>query len=187
MSPTVMIILAICGGLGLGAILIYNALVSRDALADEGFSGMDVQLKRRADLIPTLVATVKGYMVHEKDTLERVTKLRAKSQQAANDKERLATEAELTQTVAKIMAVVENYPELRASANFLTLQEQLSDVEEQIQLARRYYNATVRDLNTLADMFPSNLIASHFKFQKRPYYELENAADKDPAAVDFSR
>lgn len=169
------------------SILIYNRLVARKQQTEEGWSGIDVQLKRRANLIPNLVETVKGYVGHERQTLESLTELRTRSLAAGNASapERAAVEAHVTSALGRLFAVAENYPDLKASENFLALQEELSDIENQIQMARRYYNGSVRLLNTLIDSFPSNLVASHFGFIKADYYEIDQAADRALPDVRF--
>lgn len=164
---------------------VYNRLVSKRTLAEEGFSGIDVQLKRRADLIPNLVETVKGYMDHEKGTLENITALRAKAQTTTNPEDRLKTEAAISGALANIMAVAESYPQLQASSNFNNLQSELASIEEQLQMARRYYNGTVRELNVMIEQFPSNLIAGSFGFTKKPFFEIDNEADRQVQKVSF--
>lgn len=166
-------------------ITIYNNLVKSRTLAEEGYSGIDVQLKRRADLIPNLVETVKGYMDHEKGTLENITALRAKAQNAGSPEERLKAEAGISGALANILAVAENYPQLRASDNFVDLQNELSSIEEHLQMARRYYNGTVRDLNVMIEQFPSNIIAGMFHFEKKPFFEIDNEADRQVQKVSF--
>lgn len=163
----------------------YNQLVSKRNLAEEGFSGMDVQLKRRHDLIPNLLETVKGYMQHEQSTLEKVTQMRAQAGQAKTVEDRAKAEAGLSAALGGIFAVAEQYPELKASQNFIGLQQELSGIEEQIQLARRYYNGSVRDLNTLAEQFPSNIVANMFHFEKKAYFEMESAAERAVPKVSF--
>jgi LemA protein len=167
------------------AVSVYNRLVSKRNLSEEGFSGIDVQLKRRYDLIPNLVETVKGYTKHEAETLEKVTEWRARAQGATNLDERFKAEAGLSQALATVFAVSESYPELKANTNFVDLQNKLAEIEDQIQLSRRYYNGTVRDLNTLIEMFPSNVIANMFHFEKKPFFEIENAAEREVQKVSF--
>lgn len=167
-------------------ISVYNRLVSKRNLAEEGFSGVDVQLKRRYDLVPNLVETVKGYAKHESETLEKVTQWRAKAQGATNLDDRFRAEAGLSQALANVFAVSESYPDLKADSSFTGIQGQLSSLEDQIQLSRRYYNGTVRDLNTLVEMFPSNIVANLFSFQKKPFFELGNEAEREVQKVSFS-
>jgi len=168
-------------------ITIYNRLVRKRTLAEEAWSGIDVQLKRRADLIPNLVQTVKGYATHEAETLAEVTRYRGQAQQATGQSERQQAEKGLSQALFNLMAVSENYPELKADQNFLDLQQALMDLEDQIQLANRYYNGTVRDLNILIEQFPSNLVARWAKFVKRSFFELENPQDRIAPVVNFAK
>ncbi|MCO5101659.1 MAG: LemA family protein [Burkholderiaceae bacterium] len=169
------------------AVLIYNRLVRSRQLAAEGWSGIDVQLKRRADLVPNLVETVRGYAGHERELLERVTELRnqARAAPAGDVAARGPIEGMLSATLGRLIAVAENYPDLKANQNFLQLQEQLASVESEIQLSRRYYNGTVRDLNVLVESFPSNLVASGFGFAKREFFETENESDRAVPNVSF--
>jgi LemA protein len=171
----------------LWAVAIYNRLVARKQQAEEGWSGIDVQLKRRANLIPNLVEIVKGYTSHERDTLEQVTEMRqrALAAESAPAGERAAVETRLSGALMNLFAVAENYPDLKASQNYLALQESLNDIEDQIQMARRYYNGAVRNLNTLIESFPSNLIAGSFGFLKADYYETADAADRVLPEVRF--
>ena len=178
-------LLIIIGGLVLGLIVIYNSFVKLRAMVSEGWSGIEVQLKRRANLIPNLVSSVKGYMAHEKDRLNEVTELRAKSMAANSVADQAAVEQELSRSIVGILAVAENYPDLKASENFLQLQSQLAEIEEQIQMARRYYNGTVRNLNIKIDSFPSNIVAGIFNFQKADFFEIETAADRAVPQVNF--
>lgn len=168
------------------AIFIYNKLVAKKNLSEEGYSGIDVQLKRRYDLIPNLIETVKGYAAHESKTLENVTEWRARAQGATNTHDRFQAEAALSKALLNVFAVSENYPALQANANFIELQSQLTQIEEQIQFARRYYNGTVRDFNTLIQMFPSNIIAQYFGFGVKPFFEIENAAERETPKVSFA-
>ena len=169
------------------AISIYNSLVKNRQLVQEGWSGIDVQLKRRTDLIPNLMEAVKGYMGHERETLQAVTDARVNAQNAANASpaERAAAEGALSGALGRLIAVAEAYPDLKASANFLEFQQALQTTEDEIQLSRRYYNGAVRNLNTTVESFPSNLIANNFKFEKAEYFELENPADRAVPTVKF--
>jgi LemA protein len=168
----------------LWAISIYNGLVRRKNVVQEGWSGIDVQLKRRADLIPNLVETVKGYASHERGTLDELTKLR--SQTGTQDvTQRAQTEAAITAAIGKVMAVAEAYPDLKASANFQQLQGDLNNIEDQIQLARRYYNGTARDYNIAIQQFPSSVIAGVGGFTAQPFFQIDNAADRDVPKVSF--
>lgn len=168
-------------------ILTYNRLIALRQRAREGWSGIDVQLKRRSNLVPNLVNTVKGYVRHERETLEAVTEMRARVQAAdsAGPAAREQAEGALTAALTRLFAVAENYPELKADGNFVELQAALGDLENQIQMARRYYNGTVRDLNTQIESFPSNLIAGWFRFQMLEYFEIENAGDRAVPDVSF--
>jgi LemA protein len=169
-------------------ISIYNRLVSKRQMVEEGWSGIDVQLKRRNDLIPNLVETVKGYATHEKETLERVTELRTAAQAvpAGDIQGRAVAEGMLGQALGRLMAVAEAYPDLKANTNFLELQEQLGSVEHEIQMSRRYYNGAVRDLNVMVESFPSNLVAGQFGFKKAEYFEIEDPAERAVPKVSFS-
>ena len=158
--------------LAVAIILIYNKLVRLRNLADEGWSGIDVQLKRRADLVPNLVTTVKAYAAHEKALFEEVTSIRSEALKPHTVEEQGKTETALTQGLRKLMIVAEGYPELKANTNFLELQKELSAVENTLQKARRYYNGTVRELNTKIETFPSNLIARLFTFSKKAFFSL---------------
>lgn len=184
---TGLIILAIIVAVIGYAIFLYNDLVSKRQLKEEGWSGIDVQLKRRTDLIPNLMETVKGYMSHERDTLEAVIKARAAATSGANGTpaERSALEGQLSGALGKLLAVAEAYPDLKANTTFLEFQDALRDVEDEIQLARRYYNGAVRNLNTSVESFPQNVIANAFKFSKDEYFELENEADRAVPSVKF--
>lgn len=170
------------------AIFIYNNLVQKRQLKEEGWSGIDVQLKRRADLIPNMLETVKGYMSHERETLEAVTNARAAVQGAADagPAERGRLEGILSGALGRLIAVAENYPDLKANTTFLEFQGALQTVEDEIQLARRYYNGAVRNLNVAVESFPSNIVANMFNFLKAEYFELENEADRAVPDVKFS-
>jgi LemA protein len=182
---TASILAAIIAAAVLWAIAIYNRLIRNRNLVQEGWSGIDVQLKRRANLIPNLVETVKGYVGHERGVLEEVTKLRGAAQAAGEVGERARTEGLLGAALGRLFAVAEDYPELKASQNFQDLSNALEEVEEQIQLARRYYNGAVRDLNIAIESFPSNLVAIAFKFKLAEYFELQDAADRAVPKVSF--
>ncbi|MCW1712858.1 MULTISPECIES: LemA family protein [Synergistaceae] len=176
-----MFLLAAAAVLGLWLMTTYNGLVKLRNLMQEGWSGIDVQLKRRSDLIPNLVETVKGYASHEKETLQGVTNARAAVMQAGNDPEaRLKAENALTGTLRSLFAVAENYPELKANTNFLDLQQQLGTIENEIQMSRRYYNGTARNLNTAIQRFPAVLIARQFGFKEAPFFEAEEEARENP-------
>ncbi|CAG0908907.1 unnamed protein product, partial [Cyprideis torosa] len=159
-------------------ISIYNKLVRLKTLVGESWSGIDVQLKKRYDLIPNLVETVKGYASHEKETFESVTMARVAAQSANGVKEQEQAEKNLNQALVNLMAVAERYPELKANTNFMQLQHQLTEIEEDIEKSRRYYNGTVREQNILIDSFPSNIVANMFNFTKSSFFELENTAER---------
>ncbi len=164
----------------------YNRLVGLRFRAKEALSDIDVQLKRRFDLIPNLVETVKGYMAHEKSVLENVTKARASvAGSTGNPLERADSENMLSSTLKTLFAVSENYPDLKANANFLELQRELADTENKVQASRRFYNSTVMDLNTAVETFPSNVIANMFNFGQEKFFEVENEAEKEPVKVQF--
>lgn len=173
--------------LGLYAISIYNKLVKTRQMVNEGWSGIDVQLKRRANLIPNLVETVKGYMSHERETLEKVTEMRARAANASGGgaMERAQAEGNLSKALMNMLAVAEDYPDLKANEGFQNLQGELSGVENEIQLARRYYNGTVRNLNVMIDQFPSNIVAGFFSYAKKDYFELENEDDRAVPKIEF--
>src|SRR5438874_10785384 len=166
-------------------IVLYNGLAGLRVRADSAWSDIDVQLKRRHDLIPNLVETVKGYAAHEKGTFENIARYRSNAISANTPEEKAAAEAQLTNAVRGLYAVAENYPQLKADQNFLSLQSTLADIEDKIQNARRYYNAVVRDFNTRVQSFPANLIAGMFGFHPRQFFEMENAADRENVAVKF--
>ncbi len=169
-------------------IIVYNNFIKNRQLVEEGWSGIDVQLKRRANLIPNMLETVKGYMGHEKGVLEAVTNARAAVQNAASagPAERSKLESVLSGALGKLIAIAENYPELKANTTFLEFQGALQMVEDEIQLSRRYYNGSVRNLNILVESFPSNIIANIFKFEKAEYFELENETDRAVPNISFS-
>lgn len=157
-----------------GAILVYNSLVRKSQMADNGWSDIDVQLKRRANLIPQLVSTVQGYATHERELFADVAEKRARAMAAGDDlAARADAESALSRPVARLMAVAEDYPEMKASENFLKLQQELSDTETKIEMARRFYNGAVRELNTAVHSFPANLLAGPMGFAERQYFEIE--------------
>ncbi len=168
-----------------GAITIYNRLVTNKNMVAEGWSGIDVQLKRRNDLIPNLIETVKGYMGHERGVLDQVTELRTKSETAQGVGDKAKVEGALGAALGNLLAVAENYPDLKASQNFMELQKSLADIEDQVQLARRYYNGAARNYNILIQSFPSNLMASAFGFTPVEYFEIEAAAERAVPKVTF--
>ena len=179
------VVLAIFVVLLLWGVAVFNRLVRRRNLVGEGWSGIDVQLKRRADLIPNLIEAVKGYMGHERGVLEKVTQLRVDSQKATSPAEKGRIEGALGSALASVFAVAENYPDLKASQNFSDLQKSLADIEEQIQLARRYYNGAVREQNIVIESFPSDIVARLFHFQRAEFFQLESIADRQVPQVRF--
>lgn len=159
----------------------YNGLVKLRNMKDEGWSGIDVQLRRRFDLIPNIVETVKGYASHEQDTLSKVTAARTAVASAGNDPDtRFKAENALTGTLRTLFAVAEAYPDLKANTNFIQLQEQLTTIEDELQMSRRYYNGTARNLNNAAQQFPANLVAGMMGFEKAPYFETDEGTRQTP-------
>jgi LemA protein len=171
----------------LWVIFAYNRFITLVNRAKEAWSDIDVQLKRRYDLIPNLVSTVKGYAAHESTAFEKVTEARSRAMGAGNLAEKSQAELGLTGALKSLFAVAEAYPDLKANTNFLELQRELSDTENKIQASRRFYNSSVMDLNTSVEQFPNNLIAGFFKFAKMEFFELEadEAAAKQPVEVQF--
>lgn len=164
----------------------YNALVRLSNQCDESWSGVDTELKRRYDLIPNLVNTVKGYAAHERDVLERVTQARnAAVNSTGSPAEQARDENKLVGQMRQMFAVVERYPDLKADGNFLALQQELVDTEDRIQRARRFYNANVRDLNTRIEVFPSNVVAGWFRFPKREWFEIDDVLQRQAPAATF--
>lgn len=164
---------------------IYNSLITLKNRSDEAWSDIDVQLKRRYSLIPNLVETVKGYAKHEKQLFQDVTEARASAISAKTVKGQQEAENILTSTLKSIFAVAENYPELKASENFAKLQDELSDTENKIEAARRFYNANVRDLNIKIEIFPSNIVANMFKIGKKELFEIEEVTQRETPEVHF--
>src|SRR5437899_6997040 len=178
------VILAILVIIAFVLIGMYNSLVQLRVRTDTAWSDIDVQLKRRHDLIPNLVETVKGYAAHEKSTFENVTKFRSQAMQATTPGDKAIAENQLSGALKSLFAVAENYPELKASQEFTQLQSSLSQTEDAIQNSRRYYNAVVRDLNTKIQSFPTNMLAGMSGFQARQFFEVAEA-DREPVAVKF--
>lgn len=160
-------------------VLYYNKFVSLRNMVEEAFSSIDVQLKRRYDLIPNLVETVKGYAKHEQTTLENVVKLRNLAQSSDNINDKIKNENMLTSALRSVFAIAESYPELKANENFLSLQASLNEIENNIQAARRYYNAVVKEYNTLCETFPSLFIAKMFHFSKKEFFSIEEEEKKN--------
>ncbi|MFY9264043.1 MAG: LemA family protein [Solirubrobacterales bacterium] len=168
------------------AVVTYNKLVTLRNRADEAYSDIETQLKRRHDLIPNLVETVKGYASHERGTFEAVTAARAGAVNAQGPEAQGAAENMLTQALGKLFAVAEAYPDLKANENFLQLQNELTDTEDKVQASRRFYNMNVRDLNIKIEQFPSNVIAGAGNFEQREFFEIEDPAERAVPSVSFS-
>lgn len=168
-------------------VALYNKLVRLRALAREGFSGITVQLRRRADLVPNLVEAVKGYAGHERETLDQVIAHRSDAVRAGSVEQTAQADAAFTGLLGRLFAVAEAYPELKANTNFLQLQDQLAEIEGELQGARRYYNATVRDLNSQVQSFPAVLVARPLGFGEEPFYEDEDPAIRSAPRVAFDR
>lgn len=181
----VFIVLGVIVLVALWVVFIFNRLVVMVNRAKEAWSDIEVQLKRRYDLIPNLVETVKGYAAHEKEVFEKVTEARARALGAQTIKEKAEAENALSSTLKSLFAVSENYPQLQAAQNFLELQKELTDTEDKVQAARRFYNGNVRDLNIQIESFPSNIVANVFGYKKMELFELEEAAAKEPVKVQF--
>ncbi len=177
--------------LGLAAVVllwgisVYNRFIRLRVRSEESWRDIDTQLKRRWDLIPNLVETVKGYATHEREVFERVTQARARAQAATTPKEQQAAEAQLRGAMLNLFAVAEAYPQLKADQNFLQLQASLSEVEDAIQKSRRYYNAVVRDFNTALQVFPASVVAGLFRFTPREFYALDDEAQREAPKVSF--
>lgn len=183
--PSLWIVLGLIAVLMSLVVVMYNSLVSARQLVDNGWSDIEVQLKRRADLIPQILRTVKGYAAHEKELFEIVTEKRSEALAAGNDPEKRGdAETQMAKPVAKLMALAEDYPQLKANENFLDLQDELSETENKIEMARRFYNGAVRQLNTRVKTFPILLIAGPFGFTHREYFRVD-AADAEQPLVDF--
>ena len=182
----VWIFLAVIVVLLLWGVAIYNRLVRLRALVHEGFSGITVQLRRRADLVPNLVETVKGYATHERETLDAVVAHRGDAMNAGSVAATAQADNAMTAMLGRLFAVAEAYPELKASTNFLELQRELTETEDRIAAGRRFYNANVRAMNTRVEAFPSNLVAGVFGFHKEEYFEVEDEAVRAAPTVDFS-
>ena len=180
------IILAVVVVVGLLVVGVYNSLIQLKNKVDEGWSDIETQLKRRYDLIPNMVEIVKGYAKHESATFEAVTKARNMAM-APNQtpEQKIQNENALSGTLKTLFAVAENYPELKANQNFMDLQATLKEVEEKLQLSRRYYNATVRDFNTKIEIFPNNIVAGLFHFVRRNFFEIENPEERNNVKVSF--
>jgi LemA protein len=185
MNTTLGIILGGLVAVVLWVALTYNRFITLINRAKEAWADIEVQLKRRYDLIPNLVETVKGYATHERELFEKVTEARTRAMNAQGLEEKGKAENALSGTLKTLFAVSENYPQLRASENFKALQDELTDTENKVQAARRFYNTNVRDLNIKIESVPANIIAGIFKFQKMVFFEIEEAAAREPVKVDF--
>ena len=187
MEIATIIILVVVAALFVWLILNYNRLVAFKNRTKEAWADIDVQLKRRHDLIPNLMEAVKGYAAHEKQALENVTAARSAAMDAKTPEEKIEKENALSQTLKNLFAVAENYPDLKASANFLELQRELSDTENKIQAARRFYNGNVRDFNIAIESFPSNVVAAIFSFKQMKLFEIAVEAEREVPQVDFGQ
>ena len=185
MSIGLIVVIVIVAILVIWFIAMYNGFVKIKNRVDEAFATIDVYLKKRYDLIPNLVETVKGYAAHESGTLEKVVQARNMAQSAGSDQEKIAADNMLSGTLKSLFAVAEGYPDLKANTNFIDLQNQLKAIEEDIANARKYYNAVVREFNTKREVFPSNIIAGMFVFKARPLYEVETAEERQNVRVQF--
>lgn len=179
------ILIIVFGALALAIVSLYNGLIVKRNRVREGWSDINVQLKRRYDLIPNLVEAVKGYMSHESGVFEKVTEARTKAMNAEGKEEKLGAENALSGTLKTLFAVSENYPDLKASTNFLDLQRELADTENKIQAARRFYNGTVLEFNNSIETFPSNMMAGMLGFKKEEFFGLENEAEGEAVKVKF--
>lgn len=179
------IILSLLVIIGLILIFIYNGFVSKRNKVDEAFSGIDVILKKRFDLIPNLVETVKGYASHEKETLESVINLRKQALNSQDSDEKMQIDKNLSQAVTKIFALAETYPDLKANTNFLALQDNLAEIETEIERSKRYYNGTVRDYNIGVESFPGNLIAGTYGFSKKNFLEITDITQRETPKIQF--
>jgi LemA protein len=180
----IIVFVVVLGGI-LYAIFLYNKLVRNKNMVEEGWSGIEVQLKRRSNLIPNLIETVKGYMAHESGLLSEIVTLRSRSKEIRDVGEKGRIESDLSRSLDSLLALAEAYPDLKASQNFLDLQDDLSQIESDIQMARRYYNGTVRNLNIAIESFPSSLIAERFRFEKADFFEIEDPAEREVPEVKF--
>jgi LemA protein len=184
--PVLIVVAVIVVLLIIFVIGVYNALIRLRNQVDNSWSQIDVQLKRRHDLIPNLVETAKGYMKHERETFEAITKARSQAMGAKTVSEASKAEGTLGEALSKFMLVVENYPDLKANQNFLAVQEELTSTENKISFARQSYNDQVLFFNNKIQMFPSNIVANMFNFGKRDFFELESAAEREVPKVSFS-
>ena len=184
MALSLIVVVAVLALLLLGVVLIYNSLVAKRNRAENAWAQVDVQLRRRHDLIPNLVETVKGYAAHEQGTFDAVTQARVSAQQAQGPASQAEAETALSGALGRLMAVAENYPDLRATENFQQLQAELAGTENRIAMSRQVYNDTVLTLNNACQQVPTNIVANMFGFRLREYFTAEGAA-RDPVAVGF--
>ena len=166
-------------------VLAYNSLIRKSQRVKEAWADIDVQLKRRYDLVPNLIQTVKGYMAHEKEVFEKVTQARTRAMGTTDSGEKIKAENQFTQTLKTLFAVTENYPDLKANQSFIELQKELVDTEDKIQAARRFYNSNVRDYNIAIKVFPRNTLAQLFNFKPEPLFEITEAAEREAVKVKF--
>lgn len=188
MNPTALIIIGIIAVIALLIVSMYNGLIRLKNRVDEAFSDMDVQMKRRYDLIPNLVETVKGYAAHEKETLDRVISARSAAMSAHDSGDvdtQIKAENALSSTLKSIFALSENYPDLKANQNFLELQRELTDTEDKIMASRRFYNGNVRDFNTKLQVFPTNIFGRWLGFSERKFFEIADAKERETVQVKF--
>lgn len=178
-------IIAIILIIALWAVVSYNSLIKLRTSCEEAFSSMDVFLKKRYDLIPNVVETVKGYAKHESETLEKVVNARNSAVSASSTEEQLKNDNAMQSALKNLFALAEAYPDLKANQNFIALQSQLSEIETEIERSRRFYNAVVKRYNVKIDVFPSNIIASMFKFVKKPFYEISDNTQRENVKVSF--
>ncbi len=186
MTTTTVIVAAAVAVIVLAFILIRNSMISSRNFVDEAWSGIDVQLKRRHDLVPNLVETVKGYAAHERSVLERITEARAEAIAATDVDATEAAETRLSGALAELRAVVENYPQLRATENFQQLQRDLDEIEDEIQASRRIYNSNAQRYNTGIQIFPNSIVARLSGFTPREYFEIETASEREPVRVSLT-
>jgi LemA protein len=179
--------LGLVAALAVYFIYAYNALIKKRNFVAEGWSGIDVQLRRRADLVPNLVETVKGYAAHEDRLFRDLSELRARSISGGSVNEQSSVGQAMSAALGRLFAIAEAYPELKADANFRDLQDKLAGIEDEIQLSRRYYNGAVRNLNTMIESFPSNLVANAFRFTKAEFFEIGDEAARQVPRVEVSR
>jgi LemA protein len=187
MEPITIAIMAAVAAVAVAAVLDYNGLVALKNRAKEAWADIDVQLKRRYDLIPNLMETVKGYAAHESGVFERVTEARAAAMGAQTPEDKIQKENALSGTLKSLFAVAENYPDLKASTNFVELQRELTDTEDKIQAARRFYNGNVRDFNTKIESFPSNIVAGIFSFKQMALFEVAGEEERQVPKVSFEK